>query len=182
MSVNANMMSLEAGSPQLSCSEPWHRRKAVTHNLYIGWSDVTVSVVTLRSLCRGGNTAYCVKWNDEDLSRCSNKIELDGLRKCPYYHCITKKAVSQKETFRWACLTLCHRYGTKNLRQCHHMYFFAFWPIPMLVPPAWYFLLAHQASVGRLMFCFCYFLYFFFLTIVWNKEISQTTRPIFTKF
>jgi len=36
-----------------------------------------------------------VKLSDEDLSRYSNKIESDGLRKCLYYHCPTKKVVLQ---------------------------------------------------------------------------------------
>ena len=40
------------------------------------------------------NMAYCVKSSGEDLSRYSNKIELAGLR-CPYYHYLTKKAMSQ---------------------------------------------------------------------------------------
>ena len=40
-------------------------------------------------------------------------------------------------------------------------------------------LLACQGSAGRLTLC----RYFFsFLTIAWSKEISETTRPIFTKF
>jgi len=33
-----------------------------------------------------GNTAHCVKFSGEDLSRYSNKIESVDLRKCPYYH------------------------------------------------------------------------------------------------
>jgi len=39
--------------------------------------------------------AYCVKLSGEDFSRYSHKIELIGLRKCPYYHCLTKKVISQ---------------------------------------------------------------------------------------
>jgi len=42
-----------------------------------------------------GNTAYCVKLHGKDPSRYSNKIESAGLRKCPYYHCLTKKVASQ---------------------------------------------------------------------------------------
>jgi len=42
-----------------------------------------------------GNTAYCAKLSSEDLSRYSNEIELVGLRKCPYYHYITEKVLSQ---------------------------------------------------------------------------------------
>jgi len=42
-----------------------------------------------------GNMAYCVKLNDEHLSRYSNKIESVGLRKCPYYHYLTNKVMWQ---------------------------------------------------------------------------------------
>jgi len=45
------------------------------------------------------NTAFCVKLSCEDLSRCSNKIESVGLRKCPYYHHLTKKVMLQQQTF-----------------------------------------------------------------------------------
>jgi len=46
-----------------------------------------------------GNTAYCVKLSAEDLSRYANKIGPLGLRKCPYYHYLTKKVMSQEQTF-----------------------------------------------------------------------------------
>jgi len=39
--------------------------------------------------------AYCVKLNGEDSSRYSNKIESVGLGKCPYYHHLTTKVMSQ---------------------------------------------------------------------------------------
>jgi len=39
--------------------------------------------------------AYCVKLSREYLSRYSNKLESVGLRKCLYYHCLTKKVMSQ---------------------------------------------------------------------------------------
>jgi len=42
-----------------------------------------------------GNTVYYLELSDEDLSRCSNKIESVGLRKCPYYHYRTKKVILQ---------------------------------------------------------------------------------------
>jgi len=42
-----------------------------------------------------GHTALCVKLSDEDMSRYWNKIESDRLRKCPYYHYLTKKEMSQ---------------------------------------------------------------------------------------
>jgi len=41
------------------------------------------------------DTAYCMKLSGEDLSLYSNKIESAGLRKCPYYHQLTKKVMSQ---------------------------------------------------------------------------------------
>jgi len=40
-----------------------------------------------------GNTAYCLKLGGEDLSRYSNKIESDGLRKYPYYRYLIKKVM-----------------------------------------------------------------------------------------
>jgi len=42
-----------------------------------------------------GNTSYCVKLRVEDLLRYSNKIESVGLRKCPYYHYLTKEVMSE---------------------------------------------------------------------------------------
>jgi len=38
-----------------------------------------------------GQHTYCEKLSGEDLSRYSNEIESAGLRKCPYYHYLTKK-------------------------------------------------------------------------------------------
>jgi len=35
-----------------------------------------------------------VKLSGEDLSRYLNKIESVGLRKCPYYHYLTKKGIT----------------------------------------------------------------------------------------
>jgi len=49
--------------------------------------------------------AYCVKLNGEVLSRYSNKIESVALRKCLYYHYLTKKVMSQLQTFVRACPT-----------------------------------------------------------------------------
>jgi len=64
--------------------------------MYIGLSDVTVIFYHNTMSMLWGNTAYCVKLNDEDLSRYSNKIESVGLIKCPYYsNYLTKKVMSQ---------------------------------------------------------------------------------------
>jgi len=38
-----------------------------------------------------GKTAYCLKSSGEGVSRYWNKIEAVGVRKCPYYHYLTKK-------------------------------------------------------------------------------------------
>jgi len=37
-------------------------------------------------------TAYCVKLSGEHLSRYSNEIESDGLRKCPHYHYLNQES------------------------------------------------------------------------------------------
>jgi len=50
-------------------------------------------ISSLAMLCN--NTVYCVKLSGEDLSRYSNKIESVGLRKCQYYHYLTKKVMSE---------------------------------------------------------------------------------------
>jgi len=47
------------------------------------WSNTTCCVYSLRVI------------SAEDLSRYSSKIELVGLRTCPYYHYLTKKVMSQ---------------------------------------------------------------------------------------
>jgi len=72
-----------------------------------------------------GNTAYCVKLSGEDLSRCSDKTESVGLRKCPYYRNLTKKVMSRY----FAELAPYHGgksswygYGMKKLRRSHSMY------------------------------------------------------------
>ena len=69
-----------------------------------------------------GNTVYCLKLSDEDLSR----YNLLCLRKCPCYHYLTEKVMSQEQTFLRACRTLWreniwHRYVKKKLRRCHTM-------------------------------------------------------------
>jgi len=46
-----------------------------------------------------GNIAYCVKSSGEDLSRYSDKIESVGLRKCTYYHRLTKKLCRSNKHF-----------------------------------------------------------------------------------
>jgi len=73
-----------------------------------------------------GNTAYSVKLHGVDLSRYTNKIESVDVRKCPY-HYVTKKVMSQYQTFLKACPTSWtenswHRYGIKKLSHCHPMY------------------------------------------------------------
>jgi len=59
------------------------------------WSDVTVvcGLITISMLW--GNAAYFVKLSDEDLSCYSSKIESVGLRKCRYYHYLTKEVMWQ---------------------------------------------------------------------------------------
>ena len=57
----------------------------------------------------------------------SNKIESVGLRKCPYYHYLTKKVLSQWQMFIRVCPaswreSSWHIYGMNKLRQCHFMY------------------------------------------------------------
>jgi len=69
---------------------------------YIGWSDVTESMVMTRSPFCGYNTIKWVELNGENLSCCSNKIELFCLRKWAYDHWLTNKAylsLSQWQTF-----------------------------------------------------------------------------------
>jgi len=66
-----------------------------------------------------GNTLYYVKLNGEDLLRYSNNIESDGSIKCPSYHYLTKKVMSQQQTFirvEFVPHHGGHRYGMKKLR------------------------------------------------------------------
>jgi len=60
--------------------------------LYIGWNDVTESMVTIRSPFCGYNTIECVELNGEDLSCYSNETKSLSLRKCSYDHWLTNKA------------------------------------------------------------------------------------------
>jgi len=60
----------------------------------IGWSDVTL--ICDRCVV-GQHGVLCeVMLSGEDLSRYSNKIESVGLRKCPYYHCLTEKVIAYR--------------------------------------------------------------------------------------
>jgi len=81
-------------------------------------SQYLVTQNTISVLC--GNTTYCVKLSGEDLSRFSNKSKSVGLRKCPYYHYLTKKVMSQYQTLLRACP---HHGGNiagrKKLSHCH---------------------------------------------------------------
>ena len=52
--------------------------------VYIGLSDVTESMVTIRLPFCGYNSAFCVELKGEDLWSYSHKIESVSLRKCPY--------------------------------------------------------------------------------------------------
>jgi len=53
----------------------------------------------------GQHGALWWRWNsDEDLTHYSNKIESVSLRKCPYYHYITKKVNVRQQTFMRAQL------------------------------------------------------------------------------
>jgi len=49
--------------------------------------------------------AYRVKLSGEDSSHHSNLTESVSLRKCSYYHYLTKKAMTHNKTFLRACPT-----------------------------------------------------------------------------
>jgi len=63
--------------------------------LYIGRNNVTVICDHITISMLWGNIAYCAKLIGEYMSRYWNKIESVGLMKCPYYHYLTKKVMSQ---------------------------------------------------------------------------------------
>jgi len=92
--------------------------------MYIGWSYVTVICGHITIAMLWIATAYCMKLSGEDLSRYSNKIESFGLRKCPYYHRITRKWHYNNKHFSelaphhgWE--NSWHRCGMKKLRHGH---------------------------------------------------------------
>jgi len=113
--------------------------------VYIGWNDVTVSMVTVRSPFSGYNTVKCAEWNGADLSCYSNETKSLSLRKCSYDNWLTNKAylsavtvtdISQTFTYTMAAIINRHRYETK-LRHSYpmcifshlwcHYYFRIFW-------------------------------------------------------
>ena len=69
-------------APRLQCMQV-ARRKLV----HIGRSDVTESMVTIRSPFCGYNTTKCVQLNGEDLACYSNNTESVSSRKCRYDRC-----------------------------------------------------------------------------------------------
>jgi len=60
----------------------WGRFK--NHPVYTGWSNVTESMVTIRSPFVGITRHNAFLLNGQDISCYSNKIESVSLRKCPY--------------------------------------------------------------------------------------------------
>ena len=76
---------------------------------YTEWSDVTVICRHHTISMLWGNTAYCVKLSGKDMSRYSKKIESAGLRKCAYRHYLSRKVMSQQQTFLRACPPLWQR-------------------------------------------------------------------------
>jgi len=64
-----------------------------------------------------GSTAYCVKLSGEDMLCSSNNIESACLRKCAYHHYLSRKVMSQQQTFLRACPALWQRTaGTDMVR------------------------------------------------------------------
>jgi len=99
-------------------------------SIYVVWSDVTESVVTIRSPFCGYNLAQRVELVGEDLPCYSNKIQPVSLWKCPRGHQPADKGyltdirvtnISKSFTHKMATETSWHRYGTK-LRHSHPMY------------------------------------------------------------
>ena len=68
---------------------PSHISTLAWSNLYMGWSDVTESMVTIWSPFCGYNSAYCMELKGEDSWSYSHKIESVTLRKCPYDYYLT---------------------------------------------------------------------------------------------
>ena len=95
-----------------------------------GQSDITESMVTIRSPFCGCNTTSCTELKGKDWTCYSNRIKLVSLRKCPYDHwfankaylsCTTVTDTSQNSTHKMAAKINWHRYGTK-LSHCDIMY------------------------------------------------------------
>jgi len=97
----------------------------------VRWSDVTESVVMIRSPFCGHNTIQRVELNGEDLSCYSNNTELVSLRKKQFWSVITDLPTkriwalsSQWQTFlgvftyKMVAKINWHRYGTK-VRHCY---------------------------------------------------------------
>jgi len=89
------MVQNNASSDILFCYNEQSDRCKNNLRELIGWSDVTVICGNITISMLRGNTAYCVNLSSEDSSHNSNKIESAGLRKCPYYHYLTKKVMPQ---------------------------------------------------------------------------------------
>jgi len=108
----------------------WHRYGTIITSLspyvYIGWSDVTGYMVTIRSPFCGYEMLQCVEIRDEDLSCCS--VSLLKVSICQYMSTnkaylidITLANISQSFTYKMAPKTSWQRYETK-LSHCHPMY------------------------------------------------------------
>jgi len=67
--------------------------------VYIGCSDVTQFMATMRSPFCGYNTTSCVELNGEYLSCYSNEIESVSLGKCPYDRRLTNKRYHNDKHF-----------------------------------------------------------------------------------
>ena len=79
-----------------------HARQRHDYSVYIKWSDVTESMVTIRSPFCEYNMAYCVDLSGEDLSYWLNYIQSVGLwKRLMITSSPTKRisAISQRKTF-----------------------------------------------------------------------------------
>jgi len=86
-----------------------------------------------------GNTAYHVKLSGEDLSRYSNEIESVGLRKCPYYHYLSKKVMSQWQIFL-------HFIWRENSWQVAQIWYYTIVIIPYVYLSFWFLTAASNGS------------------------------------
>jgi len=101
--------------------------RSMFSSVYTGWSDVTESMVRIRSPFCGYNTTQCGQLKGEDLSCYSNETKSASLRNVHYDHWLTNKAylsaitvtnIFESFTCKMAAKINWHRYEPL-LRHCH---------------------------------------------------------------
>ena len=146
-------LSLLPSSAAVS-AQIFHPGLSANTTQYIRWSGVAALHCQITISMLWGNIAYRVKLSGEDSSYHSNITESVSLRKCSYYHYLTKKAKSHNKHF--SELAPHHGGKTDGIDMVWRNYVTATLCIhPIDVIPLWLPVNNECFTVSSLIICFC---------------------------